>query len=78
MGKTGQDWVSELRKPLLEASTLPSDCYTSTDFFNGEVNEIFLKNWLFAGRVEAIDKQGQYFCYDGLGGSVILIRADDN
>ncbi len=78
MGKTGQDWVAEVRKPLLEASTLPSDCYTSTDFFNREVNEIFLKNWQFAGRVEAIGKKGQYFCYDGLGGSVILIRADDN
>ena len=78
MKKTKPDWIAEVRKPLLEASTLPSFCYTSPDFFDREVKEIFLKNWQFAGRVESIEQKGQYFCYDGLGGSVIVIRTKND
>jgi choline monooxygenase len=78
MKKTKQDWITELRKPLKEASTLPPICYTSAEFFDREINDIFLKNWQFVGRVESVEQRGQYFCYDGLGGSVIVIRTDDN
>jgi len=78
MNNTKPGWIAEVRKPLLEASTLPSVCYTSAEFFDREINEIFLKNWQFVGRVESIEKRGQYFCYDGLGGSVIVIRTDND
>ena len=63
-----------LRKPLLEASTLPPECYTSRDFYQREIERIFLRNWQFVGRVEQLAAPGEYFCYEGLGGSVILVR----
>lgn len=68
----------EVRKPLLEARTLPPECYTDPEFFEREIERIFLQNWQFVGREEQVAQAGQYFCYEGLGGSVIVLRARDN
>lgn len=66
------------RKPLLEAATLPPECYTDDAFFEREIERIFQRNWQFVGRVEQVAQAGQYFCYEGCGGSVIVVRARDN
>ena len=66
-----------VRKPLLQASTLPPECYTSPEFFRREVGRIFLQNWQFVGREEQVAAPGDYFCFDGLGGSVIVVRGQD-
>lgn len=64
-----------VRKPLLEASTLPAHCYTSEEFHQREIEQIFLANWQLAGRMEQVSEPGQYFCYEGIGGSVIIMRS---
>jgi choline monooxygenase len=64
----------ELRKPLLEASGLPPDCYTSAEFYQREVERIFRQHWQFVGREEQLLQIGSYFCYDGPAGSVIVLR----
>lgn len=66
-----------VRKPLRAASTLPPACYTSTEFFEREIERVFLRNWQFAGREEQLKAPGDYFCYEGLGGSVIVMRTTD-
>lgn len=66
------------RKPLLEAATLPPECYTDDAFFEREIERIFMRNWQFVGRVEQVAQAGQFFCYEGRGGSVIVVRARDN
>ncbi|MFT5505969.1 MAG: choline monooxygenase [Gammaproteobacteria bacterium] len=63
-----------VRKPLLEASTLPSDVYTSDEFFDMEKREIFLKQWLFTGHISQVRELGQYYCYDSFGGPLIIMR----
>lgn len=63
-----------VRKPLLEASTLPPACYTSERFFRREIESAFLPHWQFVGREEQLESPGSYFCYDGAGGSVIILR----
>jgi hypothetical protein len=63
-----------VRKPLLEAATLPPACYTSTEFFEREIERVFLRNWQFVGREEQLEAPGDYFCYEGPGGSVIIMR----
>ena len=64
----------ELRKPLLEASTLPPHCYTSDEFYRREIERIFSRHWQFAGRGEQLAAPGDYLCYDGPAGPVILLR----
>jgi phenylpropionate dioxygenase-like ring-hydroxylating dioxygenase large terminal subunit len=67
----------EVRKPLLEASTLPPACYTSDRFFKREIERAFLPHWQFVGREEQLDGPGKYFCHEGVGGSAIILRDRD-
>ena len=72
------DAYREVRKPLLEASTLPPACYTSDKFFKREIEHAFLPHWQFVGREEQLDGPGKYFCHEGVGGSVIILRDRDD
>jgi phenylpropionate dioxygenase-like ring-hydroxylating dioxygenase large terminal subunit len=65
----------DVRRPLIEASTLPSWCYTSEAFYQREVEQIFLKQWNFAGRLDEIPDSGDYMSLDFCGESVIVIRS---
>ena len=44
-----QNFVDQ-RKPLLEASPLPAFCYTSDEWYRREVENVFMKEWLYLGR----------------------------
>ena len=68
----------DVRRPLIEASTLPSWCYTSEAFSQREVEQIFLKQWNFAGRLDEIPDSGDYMSLDFCGESVIVIRGKDD
>lgn len=65
---------TDVRKPLLEASTLPPQCYTSDEFFERELDRCFLPHWQFVGREEQLAEPGQFFCHEGVGGSIIVLR----
>jgi len=66
------------RRPLLEASTLPPHCYRSQEFYRREIERVFLPHWRFVGRAEQLAVPGDYFCDQGPGGPVIVLRdADD-
>ena len=66
-----------VRRPLLEAETLPPECYTSDAFFKREVDTIFMKVWNFVGRVDYIPNPGDYYTVDFVGVPLIVVR-DDN
>ena len=68
----------DVRRPLIEASTLPSWCYTSEAFYQREVEQIFLKQWNFPGRLDEIPDSGDYMSLDFCGESVIVIRGKDD
>lgn len=65
------------RRPLLEAETLPPWCYTSEEFYQREVEQIFLKTWTFVGRGDEVATPGDFFVLDLFGESVIITRDDD-
>ena len=66
-----------VRRPLLEASTLPPDCYTSPAFYRREVQTIFMKVWNFIGRADRIPDAGDYFTIEFAGVPVIVMRGSD-
>lgn len=66
-----------VRKPLLEAETLPPDCYTSEAFYKREVETIFLKVWNFIGRADRIPNPGDYFAFEFVGVPVVVVRGRD-
>jgi len=66
----------EVRKPLSAASTLPGWCYTDPAFYAREVDKIFHRCWHFVGREDEIPEHGDYLVFDGIPGSVIVIRSE--
>ncbi len=66
----------EVRKPLSAASTLPGWCYTDPAFYAREVDKIFHGCWHFVGREDEIPKRGDYLIFDGIPGSVIVMRSE--
>src|SRR5258708_16657074 len=68
---------ADVRRPLLEAGTLPPECYTSTDFYQQEVSSIFMKCWSLIGRADVVKNPGDYFTHTLVGLSLIIMRAED-
>ena len=59
------------------ALSLPPWCYTTPDYFQREVERIFMKTWNFIGRVERVEKPGDYIAFDFTGVPVIVVRDRD-
>jgi choline monooxygenase len=66
-----------LRRPLLEAETLPTQCYLSEEFYRREVDTIFMKGWNLLGRVDYVKQPGDYFTRTLVGISLIIMRGAD-
>lgn len=64
----------KVRRPPLEAETLPTWCYTSAEFFDREVETIFRKVWNFIGRTDELPQPGDFKCFELFGESVIVLR----
>lgn len=65
---------SVVRKPVLEAETLPAWCYTSAPFYQREVERIWKKVWNFLGSADHIPNAGDYFTLDFAGTPLIILR----
>jgi choline monooxygenase len=65
---------AKARLPLAEAETMPRWCYTSEEFYQEEVRQIFRRTWNFVGRVDEIPKGGDYLTVDLFGDSIIVVR----
>jgi choline monooxygenase len=63
-----------VRRPPLEAETLPGWCYTSREFYDREVATIFRKVWNFMGREDEIPNPGDYLTFDLCGEPIIILR----
>lgn len=66
-----------VRAPLLEAFSMPAWCYTSQEFFDREVDRIFLKTWNFIGREDEIPNPGDFMVLDMFGESIVVVRGKD-
>ena len=54
------------------ARTLPAPYYTDAAYFRREMEALFARMWICAGRVEQVAKPGQYFVREVLGESIII------
>ncbi len=64
----------KVRLPLEEAETLPAWCYVSQEFYDYEVERIFMKVWNFLGRADHIPNPGDYFTLTFAGVPLIILR----
>jgi Rieske 2Fe-2S family protein len=59
---------------LSEAMTLPQRYYTSSDWFQREMDAIHFDMWVCAGRTNQIPNAGDYFVRQAANSSVIVVR----
>ena len=67
-----------VRRPLLEAETLPAWCYTSEVFFRAEKERIFKRYWSFVGRADELSSPGDFLCVDIASGPAVVLRGTDD
>src|SRR5258706_10435170 len=65
---------SKVSLPLEEAEALPRWCFTSEEFYQREIERIFLRSWMFVGRAEEAANPGDYFTIDIAGEPLIIMR----
>jgi Rieske 2Fe-2S family protein len=57
------------------ATTLPAEYYVDSVYFKREMETLFAKMWISAGRTEQIGRPGQFFVREVLGESIIVTRS---
>lgn len=65
------------RGPLDGARTLPAAAFTNAEVYQREVDRLFGREWLCAGRVDQIPETGDYFCLDLLDEKLVVVRGSD-
>jgi glycine betaine catabolism A len=53
--------------------TLPGTDYHSPEVYQADLERIFFKSWLYAGRVEQVDEPGKWFTVEIAGESIIVV-----
>ena len=54
------------------ARTLPAEYYTDAVYFRREMDRLFARMWVYAGRVEHVQKPGQFIVRELLGESIVI------
>jgi Rieske 2Fe-2S family protein len=57
------------------ARTLPAPYYVDRQHFEREMDRLFARMWVCAGRVEQVERPGQFYVRELLGESIIVTRA---
>jgi glycine betaine catabolism A len=57
------------------ATTLPAEYYVSREFFQRELERLFGRAWICAGREEQVERPGQFFVREIVGESIIITRS---
>ena len=63
--------------PRERSVTMPPAAYFSEEFLGHELREIFAKEWVCIGRVEEVAEPGDYFAFELVGESLLVVRGDD-
>ena len=63
--------------PFNQARAMPKSVYTSPEFCEAELKHIFARDWLCAGRAEALPNPGDYLTMEISGEPIIILRDRD-
>lgn len=65
------------QRPFQDAIAMPPDVYTSPEFLERELQDVFGHEWICVGRASALPAPGDYLTYDLASQPVIVIRGQD-
>ena len=62
---------------LADASTIPSSWYVDSRIAELETNAVFGKTWQMVGRIEQVEKPGQFVTASVAGEPIVVVRGND-
>ncbi len=65
------------QRPFKDAIAMPPDVYTSPEFLEREMRDVFGHEWICVGRASALRTPGDYLTYDLANEPVIVVRGQD-
>jgi len=65
------------RAPLSEASTIPAPWYVDSRIADLEAKTVFSKSWQMVGRIEQVEKPGQFLTANIAGEPIVAVRGND-
>jgi Rieske 2Fe-2S family protein len=68
------DSFHEIRKAVSKANHAPGWVYSSPEVLQREIDEVFMRDWLYVGRVEEVAKPGDYMTMRLVGQPVVISR----
>lgn len=77
VGRIVDDILAGIGNTAPTATTLPPAAYTSQEFFELEVEKIFMKDWLGVGHLSQVPRVGDYFTIDLFGEPLVVVRGKD-
>jgi glycine betaine catabolism A len=63
--------------PRVLRTTMPAAAYTDAQWFAREMDAVFARMWIAAGRAPELEKPGAFIRRDVAGASVLIVRAAD-
>ena len=69
--------IENVRAPIEQASWLPASAFTSHEFFQLEVDNLFSKTWISIGFIDDVRDPGDAFPLTTLGGIPIVMVRDE-
>lgn len=73
-----QKEIAKLAGSHPENFSLPQDFYLDADIYRHDIEQIFLKSWLYAGHQSEIPNVGDWFLFEFDTESVIVVRSSEN
>jgi phenylpropionate dioxygenase-like ring-hydroxylating dioxygenase large terminal subunit len=70
--------ISALVDSHIPGRALAQEFYTDADIYERDIDEIFLKSWLYAGHSSEIPNVGDWFLFELAGESVIIVRSTES
>src|ERR1700681_4914603 len=66
------------KAPLAEAHTIPDAWYTDSRVAALEQQKVFSRTWQAVGRIDQVEKPGQYVTATAAGEPIVVVRGSDN
>ncbi len=69
--------IANVSEPFERARAMPPSVYSSPEFLERELSEIFAKEWFMLGRASALSKPGDYLTFELAGQPIFVMRDND-
>ncbi len=77
VSKSVTELVANASTPFTQARAMPPSVYTSPEFLEREMKDVFARDWFAVGRASSLAKPGDYVTLELAGQPIFVIRDDD-